>query len=139
MARQRNYAAEYRRRQEIARQRGFRSYYERRVVGVAKGERARVRGHRSRADFLASLREGDVILCDITSVWILPSGRYSPIWKTVIPANGGREREFVLRNQTRASLLAAIEAEIRAGVIFSPSPSMDQRRLLSDSETEGGY
>lgn len=78
-------------------------------------------------------------MCDITSIRVSASGRYSPIWKTVIPGNGGREREYVLRNQTRASLLAAILEEERRGVIFSPSPSMDQRRLLSATETTGGY
>lgn len=135
----RDFKAEYQRRQAQAREQGFRSYYERRVTGVPRGQRAKVRGHRSRSDFLASLREGDLILCDIASVTIAPSGRYGPIWKTVIPADGGVEREYVLRNQTRASLLAAILEEERRGVIFSPSPSMDQRRLLSATVVEGGY
>lgn len=145
MARQRDYAAEYARRQARARALGFESYYERRTrrrPGAPKPpaeELARRRGHRGRADFLGSLREGDLILCDITGVTISQSGRYGPIWKTVIPGDGGVEREYVLRNQTRASLLAAILEEERRGVIFSPSPSMDQRRLLSARETEGGY
>lgn len=140
MARPRDFAAEYRRRQENARRLGFGSYYERRVAGVPRGERAGVRGHRGKADFLASLREGDLILCDIGSVrFDAARGRYGPIWKTVIPASGGREREFVLRNQTRTSLLATVEKEVRRGVIFSPSPSLDQRRLLSENESEGGY
>ncbi len=139
MARKRDYAAEYARRQRKARSLGFGSYYERRTSGVPVGARARARGHRGRADFLGSLREGDLILCDITGVRLRPSGRYDVIWKTVIPADGGPEREYALRNQTRASLLAAIEAEVDAGVIFSPSPSMDQRRLVSRADTEGGY
>lgn len=139
MARKRDYAAEYARRQERAKQLGFGSYYERRTAGVPRGERARVRGHRGRADFLSTLREGDLILCDITSIRLQPNGRYSPIWKTVIPANGGREREYALRNQTRESLLQAILEEERRGVIFSPSPSMDQRRLLAKTDVNGGY
>ena len=64
---------------------------------------------------------------------------YEEIVKTVIPASGAREREFTLRRLTRAELLATIMEEERAGVIFSPSPSMDQRRLLSHTETTGGY
>jgi hypothetical protein len=146
--RRRDYAAEYARRQQRARQAGFGSYYQRRVAGVPKGERARVRGHRGRADFLASLREGDLIVCDITSVKTrtrrrrLPDRRfksgyrvvadevYTAIYKTVIPADNGVEREYVLRNLTHDELLAAIEEEEARGVVFSPQPSLDQRRLL---------
>lgn len=81
-----------------------------------------------------------MILCDITSVTFNPATqRYGPIWKTVIPASGRREREYVLRNQTRQSLLETIDLEIERGVIFSPSPSMDQRRLASGTDVEGGY
>lgn len=81
-----------------------------------------------------------MILCDITSVTFnQTTKRYGPIWKTVIPASGRHEREYVLRNQTRRSLLETIDAEIAKGVIFSPSPSMDQRRLASGDDVEGGY
>ena len=157
MARQRDYRAEYERRQQRAREQGFGSYYEERVKGVPKGERSRARGHRGTRDFVASLREGDLILCDISSVTMRTRTRrrpdkrfkrgyrllkdqvYSAIEKTVIPASGAREREFTLRNLTRAELLAVIEEEEERGVIFSPSPSMDQRRLLSANVTEGGY
>lgn len=139
MARKRDYAAEYERRQQKARELGEGSYYKRRVKGIPKGERAKARGHRGRADFLRSLQEGDLILCDITNITLSEKGRYSPIWKTVIPANGGREREYALRNQTRESLLQAILEEEKRGVIFSPSPSMDQRRLLAKTDVHGGY
>ena len=172
MARQRDYAAEYARRQARARALGFESYYERRTRGrpgaekPAPEELARRRGHRGTRDFVRSLREGDLILCDITGIEIRrrrrmvmqfkpdrryktgqrPIGKqrvtvdvYERIDKTVIPANGGREREYTLRRLTREELLETIEEEERRGVIFSPSPSMDQRRLLSARETEGGY
>lgn len=146
VARQRNYRAEYERRQQRARERGFRDYYEQRTRDRPGGEKpapeelARRRGHRSRKDFLDSLREGDIILCDITGVeFNRATGRYGVIWKTVIPAAGGEEREYSLRNQTRSSLRLTIEQEVERGVIFSPSPSLDQRRLLADEEVDGGY
>lgn len=94
---------------------------------------AKRRGHASRVGFLAYLRDGDVILCDIGSVTFSEkTGRFGTIWKTVLPADGRPEREFSIRNQTRVSLRALIELEIEAGVIFSPQPSMDQRRLLGE-------
>lgn len=139
--RKRDYAAEYRRRQELAQQRGFRNYYERRTR-VVPGQkiidpevRARRAGHRGTAGFLASLREGDLILCDVRAVDRDPkTGLYKRIDKTVIPADGGGERHYVLRRLSRQRLIDVIAEELRRGVIFSPSPSLDQRQLVTADE-----
>lgn len=114
----------------------------------AKGspERARLRGHRGRADFLASLSEGDLILLPlgISSVEFDEDARdgegaYVEIVKLVVDAVTGDEREYTLRNLTRDELIATIEAEQERGAVFSPAPSLDQRRLVSEFEAEGGY
>jgi hypothetical protein len=120
---------------------GVRSEYAKRTAGLRGEAKRRASGHRGTEDFIRYLRDGDVILCDIGSVTFNEqTGRYGPIGKSVLPASARREqREFALRNQTRASLARVIERELATGAIFSPSPSMDQRRLLSSSESEGGY
>lgn len=162
MARPRNYKAETARRNELARQRGAKSYYEKRVAGVPKGERAQARGHRSSRDLVRDLKEGDLILCDITGVKYGTSRRtvkvttYKPdrrfktgrrpvvtsrrvtvevfdlIEKTVIPATLGQHRDYTLRRLTREELRELIDEEIAKGAIFSPNPSQDQRRLDAD-------
>lgn len=147
-ARRRDYAAEYERRQRRARERGFGSYYEQRVQGTRPGtpERAKARGHRSRADFLAALGEGDLIILPfgITSVEFDDDARdgegaYVEIVKLVVDAETGTERTYTLRNLTRDELVETIEAEQAAGAVFSPSPSLDQRRLVTSAEAAGGY
>lgn len=63
MARVRDYAAEYARRQARAREAGFRSYYAKRVAGTAPGSEARARksGHRAASDLEQRIRSGRVV------------------------------------------------------------------------------
>lgn len=113
---------------------------------LSAAERARLRGHRGRVDFLRSLGEGDLILLPygLSSVEFDEDARdgegaYVEVVKVVIDAANGSEREYVLRNLTRDEMIATIEEEQRRGAIFSPAPSLDQRRLVTDEEAEGGY
>lgn len=140
MARKRDYAAEYARRQKRARALGFESYYERRTrgtPGAAKPSREQLairRGHRSSRDLVRELREGDLILCDITNVrWNEGRQWFNLIEKTVIPASLGPHREYTLRRVSRERLRRLIDQEIAKGAIFSPNPSQDQRRLDAES------
>lgn len=139
-----------------ARRLGYRDYYDYRLhdngrlppgpLRISKAERARRRGHRGRADFLASLGEGDLIILPygLSSVEFDEDARdgegaYVEVTKLVVDGDTGEEREYVLRNLTRDEMIATIEAEAARGAIFSNSPSLDQRRLVTDEEAEGGY
>lgn len=139
-----------------ARRLGYKDYYDFRLhdygrvppgpIKLSPAERARRRGHRGRADFLASLGEGDLIILPygISSVEFNEDARdgegaYVEIVKLVIDAETGDEREYVLRNLTRDELIETIYEEESRGAVFSPSPSLDQRRLASELEVTGGY
>lgn len=65
MARNRDYAAEYRRRQARARALGFESYYKRRVSGAGSPEaRARAAGHRGFEGLLRAVKPGSIVAVD---------------------------------------------------------------------------
>lgn len=141
--RRRDYAAEYRRRQERARARGFRSYYEERIRGGAAADpsaappgpelRRRRAGHAGRSAFLDYIREGDVVMLGdhISRIERGSSGRYVSIEKLVVPEDPERPtRRFTIHGITKAQLAAMVEAEIAAGAVLTPVPSLDQRRLL---------
>lgn len=144
-------SAAYRRRNERARSLGYRDYYDYRLhdsgrlppgpLELTPEERARRRGHRGTADFLRSLGEGDLIIMPMGLSSIVFDeharrgvGAFEEIVKTVIYAASGRERTFALRNLARNELIDTILEEQRRGAIFSPSPSLDQRRLVSPAE-----
>lgn len=135
-------------RNEKARRLGYRNYYHYRTSDYGKrpptaprptGARLRrLRGHIGRADFLASLGEGDLIImpAGLSSIEFDPDlrdgqGAYREIVKLVIDGDTGQDRTYVLRNLTRDELVDTIEAEEAAGAIFSPAPSLDQRRLVN--------
>lgn len=143
MPRPRKQPSAYSRRNARARALGFRNYYEQRVAGTQPGTAARAaaRGHRSRSDFLASLGEGDLIIMPngLSSVERTADGRYKLITKLVVDGDTGDERIYTLRNLTRDELVQTIDEEERTGAVFSPSPSLDQRRLVTLAESEGGY
>lgn len=139
-----------------ARALGYKDYYDYRLhdfgrvppgpIKLSPAERAKRRGHRGRADFLSSLDEGDLIILPygISSVDFDEDARdgegaYVEIVKLVIDASTGEEREYVLRNLTRDELIETIYEEESRGAVFSPAPSLDQRRLVSDLEITGGY
>lgn len=149
-------SAAYERRDARARALGYESYYDYRLhdngrlppgpLDLSQEERARRRGHRSRLDFLRSLGEGDLIILPygISSVEFDEDARdgvgaYREIVKQVLYEATGRERVFTLRNLTRDELVDTIEEEQRRGAVFSPAPSLDQRRLVTLGEADGGY
>jgi hypothetical protein len=143
-------AERYARRNAKARSLGYRNYYDYRIHNHGKipaGESAptgevkqRLRGHRGRVDFLRSLGDGDLIslVSHISTIERTPDGRYRRIDKLVLYTDGD-QRTFTLRNLTRAQLIETIAEEERRGAVFSPAPSLDQRRLVNQSEHEGGY
>lgn len=152
MARPRRRMSEWtRKRDAMARAKGYRSYQSYRnefdsgriaptEKPIPRGQRQEARGHAGEIRrFTRSLREGDLILCDVTAVERDSRGRYFGIEKLVIPADLGEQREFRIENITRARLVRLIDDEHSAGVIFSPQPSLDQQRLVSATEAEGGY
>lgn len=142
----------YDKRNARARALGYRNYYDYRLhdngkqppgpLRLTPDERARRRGHRGLVDFLASLGEGDLIIMPmgISSVeYDDDRDVYVEIEKLVVDGDTGRERTYVLRNLTRDQLIDTIEAEQARGAVFSNSPSLDQRKLVTDEEAEGGY
>ena len=131
-------------------------------------EISRMRGHAGgyavRIQFLLSLGEGDLIIMphglssvefDEDQSWsrirttrrkgrlvkrvVRGSGIYLEIVKLVIDGETGADRTYILRNLTRDDLIDTIEEEQRRGAIFSPQPSLDQRRLVAEREADGGY
>jgi hypothetical protein len=137
----------YERRDARARALGYENYYDYRLhdngrlppgpIEMSPAERARRRGHRGRLDFLRSLGEGDLIIMPygLSSVEFDDDARggegaYVEIVKLVIDGDTGADRTYILRNLTRDELADTIEEEERRGVIFSPAPSLDQRRLV---------
>lgn len=131
-----------------ARALGYRNYYHYRTSEYGKlppaaprptgAKLRRLRGHSGRADFLADLGEGDLIIMPngLSSVEFDEDARdgvgaYVEIVKLVIDGDTGADRTYILRNLTRAELVDTIEEEERRGAIFSPAPSLDQRRLVN--------
>lgn len=156
MARPRKPPTPYERRNARAQALGYRNYYDYRLhfngrvppgpINVTPAERRQRRGHRGRADFLASLREGDLIILPrgLSSVEFDEDARdgegaYIEVEKLVIHARSGRESTWVLRNLTRDEMIDTIFREQQRGAVFSPAPSLDQRRLVTDDEVTGGY
>lgn len=127
MARQRNYALEYARRQARARSLGYGSYYERRVRAGAPpsapkptGEAlARVRGHRGYRDLLRGLRDGDIVQVDPGSPRD-DKGRWKVVRITVLDAQGN-EHTYTLRNVSDEKVRALLERMENVGAISSPA------------------
>lgn len=144
-----------------ARRLGYKDYYDYRLhasgrlspqftiapfeVGYLRGHKEQPGTYGGRIEFLLSLGEGDLIILPygISSVDFdddarKGEGAYIEITKQVIHASG-RDSEYMLRNLTRQELIETIYEEQQRGAVFSPAPSLDQRRLVSDSEVTGGY
>lgn len=137
----RDYKSAYARRDARAKARGYKSYYDYRTHDYGKLPANANRLIPGVNAFLRGLDEGDTIIMPegIRSVERDAQGRYIRIVKIVLDAVTARERRFVLRNLTRPQLIALIKAEQAKGAIFSLSPSLDQRKLLPESDVEGGY
>lgn len=141
-------SAAWEKRNAKARALGYRNYYDYRAhdygkqpasAPPAQGARLRrLRGHAGRADFLADLGEGDLIIMPngLSSIEFDEDARdgegaYVEIVKLVIDGDTGADRTYILRNLTRDELIETIAAEEAKGAIFSPAPSLDQRRLVN--------
>lgn len=128
-----------------ARALGYRDYYDFRLhdsgrippeVEIPQGGRSRARGHRGTADFLRTLRSGDIIIVPngLASIELDEKDRYKRIDKLLIDGETGRAETFTLRRITRKRMRDLIHAEAARGAIWSPAPSLDQRRLISVAE-----
>jgi hypothetical protein len=132
----------YQRRNERARAAGFKNYYDQRVrggVGRARpdaaapsgAELARARGHRGTADLVRTLRPGDVIVVPngLPDIVKDAKGRYSKIEVMVLRDDGSTDR-FTIRRKTYEQMAGVLEKMAAKGAMFSPSPSLDLRRLV---------
>lgn len=137
--RARDYAAETERRNTVARSKGYASYYDYRVRGQSKGtpttarasgERLRrLRGHASGQDLRSAARDGDLLVASMGGR--NDQGQWTRVDITLIGSDGG-EREYVLqgRRQVSKAYITQLVADLEAvGVIFSPAPSLDLRRM----------
>lgn len=132
----RDYAAEYARRQELARQRGFGNYYEQRTRRTPGAERPtpdvlrRRRGHAGPADLRRDASRDSLLTAQLSRRDA--DGKYRRIEITLDSPDGttttyrlhGRQlnRDFLLR------LARDLEA---AGVDFAVAPSQDLRTIAS--------
>jgi hypothetical protein len=130
IVRRRDYAAEYRRRQERARAAGFENYYGQRIRGGASratpttpratGARLRAaRGHASAEDFIRELRPGALV--EVTDYGRGADGQVRRLGLLVTDEDG-REHSYNishagLRGGGVAAMLAAVSS---AGAIDSP-------------------
>lgn len=135
MARKRDYAAEYARRQARARELGYAGYYERRVRAGAPpsapkptGERLRgLRGHASRADLERAVRSGRVaIISQVPGRRDPDTGRYLSV-EFDVQLTDGSTRTYTLRGRQLddrriASLRDAVQD---AGADVYVNPSVD--------------
>lgn len=138
--RKRDYKAEYARRQARARELGFEGYYGRRIrrgqpaeVAAPRGERLRAaRGHASGGDLRSQARDGDLLIGSLGGRNAL--GRYTRVDITLVGSDGG-EKEYVLQGKQlgKAYLQRLVSDLEAAGVIFSPAPSLDLRRIAGES------
>lgn len=145
----RDYAAEYARRQQRARAKGYASYYDfrahsngRRAPSAPRlaGEAlAKTSGHRSYADLVDNLREGSFVMVDRTGPRD-DQGRYTWVDIQVLDEYGG-SRVFRLRGirLDRDSLDRLVDEIEAAGAVLSPSPSLDIRRLHAPQVKTGRY
>lgn len=132
-------SAAYERRNELARQKGYRSYYDYRIHNhgaIAPDQpaptgnaRARLRGHRSLADLKAALKPGTLVIVQSTDR-DPKTGRLRRA-EVLLVDEKGRQRTFRLngRELTRAKIDELATAVEKKRAVFSPSPSLDLRRI----------
>lgn len=140
----RDWKAAYRRRNERARALGYKSYYDYRAHGhgstppsaprATGAQLRRLRGHASGADLAqtADRRQGSLVVATLGGRD--GSGRYRRVDVTLI-GDDGSETEFTLQGpQLRKDYLQALVDDLEAaGVVFSPAPSLDLRRIADDA------
>jgi hypothetical protein len=135
-----------------ARAAGYKSYYDFRLHGSgrvapgvaapAKGsaERARLRGHRGAADLVRNLKPGDVIVVPngLPDIAKDAKGRYAKIEVMVLRDDGSTDR-FTIRRSTYERMAGLLEQMAAKGAVFSPSPSLDLRRIVRVADRPGLY
>jgi len=109
--RKRNYAAEYRRRQELAQSRGFANYYDYRTKDYGRAtERAkgaklrRLRGHASGGDLEQRLTRGDV-----DSIHIFYKQKKPKKFEVIVTDEDGDERTFYIQGNAVDRTAATID------------------------------
>ena len=134
----RAWKAAYRRRDQRARDLGYKNYYDYRAHGNgatppsaprSTGNRLRVlRGHASGADLIRAAGRGGFVIATLGGRDGI--GRYTRVDVTLI-ADDGSETDFLLRGkQLEKDYLAQLVDDLeRAGVTFSPNPSGDLRQI----------
>lgn len=140
-------SAAYQRRNERARQLGYRNYYDYRIhdhgrrppdeppPAAGSAERTRLRGHRGPEDLVRSLKPGDVLIVPegLAAIEKDRRGRYKRITVLVLRENGHADR-YTIRRADYDRVAGLLERMADKGAIFSPSPSLDLRRLLRVSD-----
>lgn len=138
----RDWKAAYRRRDERAKALGYKSYYDYRAHEHGKlppsapratgAKLRRLRGHASGADLARQARAGALVVATLGGKD--GHGRYHRVDVSLIGADG-REEEFTLQGaQLRKDYLTQLVEDLEAdGVVFSPAPSMDLRRVADDA------
>lgn len=122
--RQRNYAAEYARRQQRARERGFTSYYQKRVAGTTPGseERALAAGRRGYSQLLRGIREGSIVGIDPVESVRNSKGQWTVVYVTVLDVYGNEKRYRLSGKQLDSVHIQGIVDRISdAGAISSPT------------------
>lgn len=129
-------SAAYEARNARARALGYRSYYDYRAHGngatpptaprLAGGALRKARGHASAADLLSDARPGTLVTATPDPLSRRRDGTYSRVHITAIGEDGS-ERDYLLRASAlkAKSLDKLIAGLAAAGVVFSPSPSLD--------------
>lgn len=136
MARRRDYAAEYARRQAKARREGFAGYYQRRTAERATRPLSELRGHAGPADLRRLLRSGRV---DILTQEPGARNRRGQIQSVRITAQltDGSQRSFTIRGKAISdpARLRPLRRAIRDGgadVYVTPSPDVLRLRDVED-------
>lgn len=131
-ARKRNYAAEYARRQSLAKARGHGSYYEERIRGGAGAapdaprptgqELRKARGHAALRDMLREIQPESLVMVstNLKNLETNDAGTWQHIPLTVY-APDGDEKEYDLRNITDEELDWLIEQLDDLDVDYSPN------------------
>lgn len=147
MARRRDYRAEYRRRQALARKLGYGSYYQRRVrqgappsSAAPSGERLRrARGHTGPADLERLLRGGRVSVLNQEPIGARDpdSGQYDEIRVTAMLSDG-TQQTFRLRGRQldKDAMRPLRQAATDAGADVYTNPSLDILRLRDQDVVE---
>lgn len=132
-----------------ARRLGYKDYYDYRLHDNGKipaskplpprGQRGEQRGHAGGLrKFLKELKPGDIIVMPdgLAAVDLDKQDRFREVRKLVLKEDG-RAPVYVLKRLTYDRMVRLIEQEEERGATWSPSPSLDQRRLVNRPDRAG--